>query len=152
MHEEGTTCSNSKISIRTAEYLETVPGDEFVVEMVKVAPLAGVPEVLDHQREEADGVDHEDEDDVLVGVGRVVVELLLVAELVLDDGLDALHAELLQEELLDLLSQLRAAYVVRATNFGGWHVSRFANSTLLGLFAFWIPFPWQGLAISESLI
>ena len=43
-----------------------------IVELV-VAPGLAAPEVLDHEREEADCVDDEDEDDVLVRVGAVVV-------------------------------------------------------------------------------
>ena len=37
-----------------------------------MAPGLAAPEVLDHEGEEADAVDDEDEDDVLVRVGAVV--------------------------------------------------------------------------------
>ena len=53
-------------------YLLHLLSTYLIIELV-VSPGLAAPEVLDHEGEEADAVDDEDEDDVLVRVGAVVV-------------------------------------------------------------------------------
>ncbi len=58
---------------RAPSHPKSVPFDVLLVQVLEPLPLVALPEVLHHERHEAHSVDHQNEDDVLVRVGRVVV-------------------------------------------------------------------------------